>query len=105
MKHKTKDEKKEIVYKNSFKFAYKLGKHLRSWNLIEVIGNDDNSLVKYMRSQIISYNQGTSKYKFERKELFGIVAKESKVSVKQLKDSFKLLQKKIRKQLYGDLNE
>jgi len=105
LKHKTKGETKELVYRNSLRFAAKLGKHLRSWSLVKVIGDDNDPLVKYMRSQITLYDQDASKYKFDRKELFGIVAKESKVSVDQLKDSFKLLPKKIKSQLYGEKDE
>ena len=91
-----------MVFKKSLRFAGSLAKQLRSWKLVEVKGDDTDPLVQYMRKQIKDYADPEHRYNLNRSDMFSVVGKEVGSSIDQVKDSFKLLPKKIRSKILGD---
>lgn len=100
LQHKKIGVQKELIFKKSLGFAVKLGKHLKSWKLVEVQGDDADPLVQYMRKQIMDHKSGSSHSGV--REMLSVAGRETGLSADQVKQSFKLLPNRIRKKILGD---
>lgn len=96
LKHKRTGEVKEVMFKISIRFANKVRKLLRNYDLVHVEGKNNSEIVQYLRTQITRYEKSPETYNISAKEIIDVATSRSKTSVEQIKKSLKLLPKRFR---------
>lgn len=105
LRHKVSGDLKEVKFKKSLRFANRIRKFMKDYDLVQVKGKSSNKLVQYMRNQITKYEKSPKDYKIDRGEMFGVAASETRTGVDHVHKSMKRIPKRLRDKMFGEEDE
>lgn len=105
LRHKISGDLKEIKFKKSLRFANRIRRYMKDYDLVQVKGKSSDKLVQYMRSQISKYEESPKDYNIDRGEMFGVAASETRTGVSHVHKSMTRIPKRLRDKLFGGKDE